>query len=91
MARYAARSRFEPDYCPASAATIGCHVRQKCSLRKVKKGCGRCGPGIRSCGASKKLNGNQRGTCGAGSRRASPLTNPVGEVLISFCIPPFEP
>ena len=53
----------EPDYCPASAATMGCHVRQKCSCRKVKKGCGRCGPGTRSCSVSKKLYGNQTGTC----------------------------
>src|ERR1700722_5514311 len=51
-----------PDYCPTSAATIGCQVRQKCSCWKVKKGCGRCGPGTNACGASKKLYGNQAGT-----------------------------
>src|SRR3984957_10579416 len=69
----------EPDYCPASAATMGCHVRQKCSCRKVKKGCGRCGPGIRSCSVSKKLYGNQTGTCRGqfGSRELTKLAQYV--------------
>jgi hypothetical protein len=57
------REEGAPDYRPASAETIACHVWQKCSRRKVRKGCGRRGPGTRSCTVSKKSYGNQTGTC----------------------------